>query len=86
MLFIILISGTIGWLAGIWLPWWAITSILCGFGVMACMGFFDRGLNGALAGLGTTVMCSIMIVVGFVSGGTTLGQVGGFIKLLFTGS
>lgn len=75
----------LGWIAGIWLPWWAIGAILMGVALSAYKGAFDGGLEAIQKVLGAGAFCVSMVLIGFASGDTTVSDIAEVVKLVFTG-
>ncbi len=78
-------SCIIGWLLGIWLPWYGI--LIASIALVVNEIRLDRcGLDGALVAISAFACSAIMVLVGFISGDVSFSQIGGFIAMLFTGS
>lgn len=81
-----IVAGLIGWLLGVWLPWWAICCVLAYFAIAGFRGAFNGGLEVILIILTAIVFCAAMVFSGFATGDVTLMQLFGFVKVAFTGS
>ena len=77
--------AAIGWIAGIWLPWWAIVAIMMGVALSVYKGAFDGGLEAIPKAVGTQVFCTFMLMIGFISGDTSISDIAELVKLVFTG-
>lgn len=86
MIMLFIITGAIGWLLGVWLPWWAIGGVLAFFAIAAFRGAFDGGLESIPPMMAALFLCAFMILVGFASGDITMAQLFGFAKVAFTGN
>ena len=82
MLFVAIILAVMGWLAGVWLPWWVLLCIYVGCGLAMIN---TRGLSSVIQNISIGFFCCVSLAVGFVFGEVTLLQVGIFIKMAFTG-
>ena len=81
-----LVSSIVGWLLGIWLPWWAIICVLLIVIYIGNKTGFGEGLSAIPIAIATSIMCLLMVIVGFATGNVTFMQLFGFTKILFTGS
>ncbi len=79
------VLAALGWIAGIWLPWWAIVAIMIGVALSAYKGAFDGGLESIPQVLGVGVFCAFMVLIGFLSGDTSISDIAEVVKLVFTG-
>lgn len=85
MIILMIVCVTLGWICGVWLPWWVIGMILIIKAIGALRGVFDGGLESIPLIIGSGAFTATMIVVGFAFGDTTLSDIGIAIKYLFTG-
>lgn len=85
MFVLFIIAGTIGWLLGVWLPWWGIGGVLAFFAIAAYRGGYDGGLEMIPLVVATWVLILTMIVVGFAGGDVTWSMIFGFTKTVFMG-
>ena len=85
MFVLFIVAGTIGWLLGVWLPWWGIGGVLLLFVVQAYRGEFDGSLANAISGLAIMWLSVVMVIVGFAFSDVTWAMIFGFTKTVFMG-
>ena len=85
MIVLMLIAGILGWLLGVWLPWWGILSVLAFFVISAYRGAFDGGLEAIPTTLAAIILCIFMCIIGFAVGDVTWVMLFGLTKTAFTG-
>ena len=84
MILFLAIMSTLGWIAGVWLPWWAILGMLVAMAAGGCSAAIDGGLEPLVIGAGSFSL--FMIAAGFASGNATVTDISSFMRVLFTGS
>ncbi len=86
MIIILAVFSVIGWLCGVWLPWWGIGIVLALLCFNGHKGAYDGGLEAIPLVIGTIAFVFFMLTVGFYTGDTTISDIGNAIKFAFTGS
>lgn len=71
----------IGWIVGVWLPWY----IAAGLNILAMISWCKSDVSGIAGNMLFSVFCIIASLSCFIFGDTTLIQIGEFIVMLFTG-
>ena len=82
MLFVAIILAVVGWLAGVWLPWWLLLCVYLGCGLALIN---TKGMSSVKQNIAIGFFCCVSLAVGFVFGEVTILQVGSLVKVAFTG-
>jgi hypothetical protein len=84
MIITIVFVCLMGWVVGVWVPWWVVASMWCGYGVKLCMSK-QSGLDNAIGDFLWGILLVIASVSGFIFGDVTFVDIGDWLFTVFTG-
>ncbi|AHK11495.1 hypothetical protein S140_88 [Shewanella sp. phage 1/40] len=80
----IVLVAMIGWLIGVWVPWWVVAAMWCGYGINLCLGK-QSGLDGVIGSFLWGIILITATVSGYIFGDVTFAMIWDWLVMVFTG-
>jgi hypothetical protein len=74
----------IGWVVGVWVPWWIVAATWCGYGINLCLSK-QSGLDQLLGSFLWGILLITASVSGFIFGDVAFVDIWNWLAKVFTG-